>query len=139
MKVTEKCDVYAFGVLTLEIIAGHHPADLMCSTSISSLSSSPSSTNSSSLQSITQNTLLKDLLDKRLHNPNPEVVEEIFNIMKLAFKCIDNNPMLRPTMQHVSQELSTERHTLSSKLEDVTLGQLLNLEVCQEENAGFPA
>ena len=36
MKVTEKCDVYSFGVLILELIIGKHPGDL-----VSSLSSSP--------------------------------------------------------------------------------------------------
>ncbi|KAK3033897.1 hypothetical protein RJ639_033532 [Escallonia herrerae] len=48
MKVTEKCDVYSFGVLALEVIKGKHPGDII-----------PSLTSSSELQ-------LKDLVDRRL-------------------------------------------------------------------------
>ncbi|PON61565.1 Tyrosine-protein kinase, partial [Parasponia andersonii] len=36
MKVTEKCDVYSFGVLTLEVMMGKQPGDF-----ISSLNGSP--------------------------------------------------------------------------------------------------
>ncbi|KAF6141559.1 hypothetical protein GIB67_041036 [Kingdonia uniflora] len=56
MRVTEKCDMYSFGVLMLEVLIGKHPGEL-----ISSLTSSSSP--------IGQNVLLKDILDGRLSPP----------------------------------------------------------------------
>nr|GMD94105.1 probable leucine-rich repeat receptor-like protein kinase At1g35710 [Ipomoea batatas] len=58
MEVTEKCDVYSFGVLALEVIMGKHPGDL-----ITSIFSSPISTDG---------TLLKDVLDPRLSTPTKQ-------------------------------------------------------------------
>nr|XP_027118323.1 MDIS1-interacting receptor like kinase 2-like [Coffea arabica] len=58
MRFTEKCDVYSFGVLTLEIIKGKHPgefaAHLMSSTTTGDIE-------------------LKDLLDQRLSHPTQEI------------------------------------------------------------------
>ena len=35
MMVTEKCDIYSFGVVALEILMGRHPGELMTSLSTS--------------------------------------------------------------------------------------------------------
>ena len=51
MNVTEKTDVYSFGVIALEVIKGRHPGD-----QILSLSVSPKK----------ENTVLEDILDPRL-------------------------------------------------------------------------
>ena len=53
MVVTEKCDVYSFGMVVCETIMGMHPGDLVTSLSSSS----------------TQNTKLSDILDSRLSYP----------------------------------------------------------------------
>ncbi|KAK2967350.1 hypothetical protein RJ640_027877 [Escallonia rubra] len=58
MKVTEKCDVYSFGVLALEVIKGKHPGDII-----------PSLTSSS------EKLQLKDLVDQRLPSLSPKVEE----------------------------------------------------------------
>ena len=50
MVVTEKCDVYSFGMVVLDTIMGMHPGELVTSLSSSS----------------TQNTKLSDILDSRL-------------------------------------------------------------------------
>ncbi|CAL5330086.1 unnamed protein product [Camellia sinensis] len=74
MEVNEKLDVYSFGVLTLEVLMGKHPSDL-----ISSLSSSlrlPSSLSSSSSSPPTAyDILLKDILDTRLPPPRNHMEE----------------------------------------------------------------
>ena len=90
MVVTEKCDVYSFGMVALEIMMGTHPGDL-----VNSLASSS-----------TQNIILKDLLDSRLPSPkDPQVAHNVALIVSLALKCLHCNPQLRPSMQQVSQRL----------------------------------
>ena len=93
MEVNEKCDVYSFGVLSLEIIMGKHPGDLT-----SSLTSSAFTT---------LNVPLKDVLDQRLSLPMNEAAKEVLSIAKIAIACLNTVPQSRPTMQQVSQELST--------------------------------
>ncbi|XP_050136779.1 MDIS1-interacting receptor like kinase 2-like [Malus sylvestris] len=91
MKVTEKCDVYSFGVLALEVITGKRLGDL-----ISSFSS----------PSACENKLLKDVLDQRLPPPTPEVANELTTIARVAIACRHSQPQSRPTMHMVSQSLS---------------------------------
>ncbi|XP_044500851.1 MDIS1-interacting receptor like kinase 2-like [Mangifera indica] len=92
MNVTEKCDVYSFGVLTLEIIKGNHPRDF--------LSSFPS-------PSSVVNLALNDMLDPRLAAPSRDVQDKLISIVEIAFSCLDANPESRPTMQIVCQQLCT--------------------------------
>ncbi|KAF6141552.1 hypothetical protein GIB67_041029 [Kingdonia uniflora] len=116
MRVTEKCDMYSFGVLTLEVLIGKHPGEL-----ISSLTSSSSPTG--------QNVLLKDILDRRLSPPTLHACHELFTIAKLAFSCLDANPESRPTMKHVSQELSKAKALDLELFHTMTLGQLMHREI----------
>ncbi|XP_022855118.1 MDIS1-interacting receptor like kinase 2-like [Olea europaea var. sylvestris] len=84
MKVTEKCDVYSFGVLALEVIKGNRPGD---------------SLRHGELQ-------FKDFLDPRILYPNLEEEEILMFVVKFATKCIHSNPQFRPTMDVVSDMLS---------------------------------
>ncbi|KAF3967819.1 hypothetical protein CMV_008221 [Castanea mollissima] len=90
MEVTEKCDVYSFGVLTLEVIKGEHPGDF-----ISRLSS----------PSAMEEVELKDVLDQRLPHPPSHFEDELFNILKFVTACLNANPQSRPTMQVISKRL----------------------------------
>ena len=113
MEINEKCDVFRFGVLALEIIMGYHPGDL-----ISSLSSSTFTT---------RNMLLKDVLDQRLSLPINRVAREVISIAKIAITCLHAIPQSRPTMQQVSQELSTQKSHLPNTLFTITLGEVVDL------------
>ena len=90
MEVTEKCDVYSFGVLTLKVIKGDHPGDF-----ISRLLS----------PSTMEEVELKDVLDQRLPPPSSHLEDELINILKFASACLNANPQSRPTMQVISQRL----------------------------------
>lgn len=99
MKVTEKCDVYSFGVLSLEVIYGQHPGDVIpCLTS----------------KFTRDNMLLKDVLDQRLPFPTPAVQDELITIIKLATACLHGNPQSRPTMNMISQMLSVSMSSTPS-------------------------
>ncbi|XWS13939.1 hypothetical protein CRYUN_Cryun36dG0081800 [Craigia yunnanensis] len=111
-EANEKCDVYSFGVLTLEVIMGKHPEDLLLSLSLPT--------------SITNHHIsLKDLLDHRLPPPMHQVAEEVVFTVKLAFSCLQNSPQSRPTMQQVSEKLSALKPPLLDPLNIINLEKLL--------------
>uniref|UniRef100_A0A2N9H6A9 non-specific serine/threonine protein kinase n=1 Tax=Fagus sylvatica TaxID=28930 RepID=A0A2N9H6A9_FAGSY len=90
MVVTEKCDVYSFGVLVLEILMGKHPGEL-----ITDLHSS-----------VGTSVHLEDVLDDRLSPPTSQkIADELALMVNLAVSCSRANPQSRPTMQSVCQQL----------------------------------
>lgn len=91
MKATEKCDVYSFGVLALEIIKGKHLGDFI------SVLQSPSDK---------ENIQLMDVLDQRLPSPTLQVEDELMVVVKLATNCLNVRPQARPTMHMISKVLS---------------------------------
>ena len=108
MVVTEKCDVYSFGVLALETLMGKHPGELL-------------SSSSSSLQNIK----LIDVLDQRLSPPtNQMVAQNIVLAATLAFACLSREPKTRPTMKQVSQEFLSPQRSLCQPLRTISLFQL---------------
>lgn len=111
MKVTEKCDVYSFGVLALEVIMGKHLGDI-----ISSFSTASGNENMS----------LMDLLDQRLPPPTPEVEDELIIIARVAIDCRHSHPQSRPTMQMVSQVLSSP-NAYSYRQKDITLESIIKI------------
>ncbi|KAH7856914.1 hypothetical protein Vadar_006839 [Vaccinium darrowii] len=91
MVVTEKCDVFSFGVLTLEILMGSHPAEL--------ISNLYTSVDNGQIQ-------LADILDTRLPPPTSQKFKgEMDSILNLAMRCLRVDPHSRPTMYEVSKVL----------------------------------
>ncbi|KAI8005020.1 BAHD acyltransferase [Camellia lanceoleosa] len=127
MEVNERCDVYSFGVLTLDLITGKHPGDVISSLSLSSSISSSTS--------IVHRILSKDVLDQRLLPPKNQVAEQAVMVVKLAFACLQANPLSRPTMRQVAMKLSDDHVTmkisddqgppLQNQFHMITLGQLI--------------
>ncbi|PHT39559.1 putative LRR receptor-like serine/threonine-protein kinase [Capsicum baccatum] len=91
MKVTQMCDVYSFGVLTLEIIKGKHLGEYITVLE-----------NSSTMDHHVQ---LSDFLDERLPYPEDRV-NEVLVFIKIASSCWFETPKSRPTMQFISHKLS---------------------------------
>ncbi|TYH50913.1 hypothetical protein ES332_D10G237200v1 [Gossypium tomentosum] len=124
MRVDEKCDVYSFGVLTIEVLMGRHPGDLL------SYLSSSASASALPFMSNDQHVLLKDVIDQRLSPPEIEAAEGVVSTIKIAFACLNGNPQYRPTMQQVAQALSRQSLPLSSPFSTVKLGELLGHVIC---------
>ncbi|XP_020214421.1 MDIS1-interacting receptor like kinase 2-like [Cajanus cajan] len=93
MAVTEKCDVFSFGVLAFEVLTGKHPGDLV------------SYIQTSSEQKIN----FKEILDPRLlPPPKSHILKELALIADLALSCLQTNPQSRPTMRSIAQLLEME-------------------------------
>ncbi|KAH0683687.1 hypothetical protein KY289_021439 [Solanum tuberosum] len=92
MKVTQMCDVYSFGVLSLEIVKGKHLGEY-----ISVLA------NSSTIDP----EQLSDLLDERLPYLDDRVKDVLVFIINLACSCLLETPKSRPTMPFISHKLSS--------------------------------
>ena len=111
MVVTEKCNVYSFGVMSLEILMGKHPGELL-----SSLASSKN-----------HDIMLMDILDRRL----PPLVDQMVAqddvlVSSVAFACLHAKPNSRPSMRRVSQEFLACRTLMSKPLHEISIAQLRN-------------
>ncbi|CAI9088968.1 OLC1v1023441C1 [Oldenlandia corymbosa var. corymbosa] len=107
MKVTEKCDIYSFGVVLLELITGKSPVqpldqggDLVTWVK----------------QSIHKVVELSEIYDKRLDLISVRNLEEISLVLKIALFCTSTSPLSRPTMREVVAMLIDAREgtTISS-------------------------
>ncbi|KAL5990313.1 hypothetical protein ACLOJK_011211 [Asimina triloba] len=107
MRVTEKCDVYSFGVLSLEVMKGRHPRDL-----ISHLGTLGG-----------HDVLLVDVLDQRLSLPTTELEMKEVHARTGMYR--------RPTMNHVYKELSARsRVTLPHQpFETISFAQLRDAHI----------
>ncbi|KAK8334974.1 hypothetical protein V6Z11_A09G023700, partial [Gossypium hirsutum] len=114
--VTEKCDVYSFGVLALEVLMGKHPSELL-------------STLSSSLSRV-QNFMLNEILDPRLSTPKSrKMAGDITFIAIITFACLRARPKARPTMKLVSQEFLHIKSPIAMPLHEISLIKLKNHEM----------
>ncbi|KAK1308740.1 putative LRR receptor-like serine/threonine-protein kinase [Acorus calamus] len=114
MNVTEKCDIYSFGVVALEMIMGRHPWEITLAI----------------FSGECQNVDARVLFDARLPYPTREVEKELISIMVLALACLRTDPKSRPPMQYVSKELCAGRPSVPEAfLQGVTLPQLMNLNI----------
>ena len=96
MVVTEKCDIYSFGVLVIEVLMGKHPGELITNLNSSTSTSVP----------------LKDVLDDRLSPPRSlKIADELALIQNLALLCLCANPQSRPTMRSVCRQLEMQAAT----------------------------
>ncbi|XP_022762087.1 MDIS1-interacting receptor like kinase 2-like [Durio zibethinus] len=125
MKVDERCDVYSFGVLTMEIFMGRHPGDLI---SCLPSSSSALASTSTSIPNDNQLILLKDVIDQRLSPPVRQVAKDVVSTTKLAFACLNGSPQLRPTMRQVAQALTHQSLPLPNPFSIIKLGELWDHE-----------
>ncbi|XP_039137606.1 MDIS1-interacting receptor like kinase 2-like [Dioscorea cayenensis subsp. rotundata] len=114
MRVTEKCDVYSFGIVALEVICGTHPGDLLSNLSLSML--------------------VKDILDPRLplplHIADQVTMNQVLFVILIAMHCINTDPQARPTMRQVSERLFSPKSWPTFDIfsfQALTLHHLINI------------
>ncbi|XP_039690376.1 MDIS1-interacting receptor like kinase 2 isoform X3 [Medicago truncatula] len=96
MEVNEKCDVFSFGILTLEILFGKHPGDI-----VTYLWQQPSQ----SVMDMRPDTMqLIDKLDQRVPHPTNTIVQEVASMIRIAVACLTESPRSRPTMEQVCRQ-----------------------------------
>ncbi|KAK0588160.1 hypothetical protein LWI29_035220 [Acer saccharum] len=92
MKVTEKCDIYSFGVVLLELITGRSP--------VQPLEQGGDLVNWVR-RSIHDMVPTFELFDKRLDLSMERTIEEMTLVLKIALFCTSTSPLNRPTMREV--------------------------------------
>ncbi|KAK7294658.1 hypothetical protein RJT34_17548 [Clitoria ternatea] len=93
MEVNEKCDVYSFGILVLEILFGKHPRDFVISSTALTSCEVMAST-------------IDDKLDQRLPLPIKPLIQKVESIVKITSTCLIERACFRPTMEQVAKELT---------------------------------
>lgn len=92
MKVTEKCDIYSYGVVLLELLTGRTPVQPL--------------DQGGDLVTWVRNyvhnhTLSSAILDARLDLEDEATVSHMFSVLKIALHCTNMSPLERPTMREV--------------------------------------
>ncbi|KAK2413596.1 putative leucine-rich repeat receptor protein kinase [Trifolium repens] len=114
MVVSEKCDIYSFGVVALECLMGRHPGEILSSLQLAS----------------TQSMKLCQVLDQRLPFPNNAMVLlDMICVAVVAFACLNFNPSSRPTMKCVSQSFLSELTPLTVPMSEISMQQLMSQEL----------
>lgn len=90
VKITEKCDVYGFGILVLEVVTGRRPVEYM-EDDVAVLSEV--------VRSALDEGRVEECVDGRLRNSFP--AEEVIPVVKLGLICASQVPSNRPDMSEV--------------------------------------
>lgn len=105
MKVTEKCDIYSFGVVLLELVTGRSPVqpldqggDLVTWVR----------------RSIQEGVAISEIYDKRLDLSVERTSEEMSLVLRIALFCTNTSPANRPTMREVISMLIEARESVST-------------------------
>ncbi|CAN8266994.1 unnamed protein product [Cochlearia groenlandica] len=96
VKPSQKWDVYSYGVILLELIAGKSP--------VTEVGTSETDLVKWVQVCIEEKKPLCDVLDPCLA-PEADKEDEIISVLKIAISCVSSSPEKRPTMRHVSDTL----------------------------------
>nr|AAO22764.1 putative leucine-rich repeat transmembrane protein kinase [Arabidopsis thaliana] len=103
LRASEKCDVYSYGVVLLELVTGRKPVE------------SPSENQVLILRDYVRDLLetgsASDCFDRRLREFEEN---ELIQVMKLGLLCTSENPLKRPSMAEVVQVLESIRNGFGS-------------------------
>ncbi|PIN21373.1 Serine/threonine protein kinase [Handroanthus impetiginosus] len=90
VKITEKCDVYGFGILTLEVVTGKRPVEYMEDDVVVLCDM---------VREALDEGRIEECIDKKLNGNYP--MEEAIPVVKLGLICASQVPSNRPDMEEV--------------------------------------
>ncbi|KAG6593702.1 Receptor-like serine/threonine-protein kinase, partial [Cucurbita argyrosperma subsp. sororia] len=100
-QISEKCDVYSFGVLLLVLVSGRRPLQVMASP----ISEFDRANLISWARQLARNGKLLDLIDPSIHSLDKE---QALLCITIALLCLQRSPSKRPTMNEIVAVLSGE-------------------------------
>ncbi|CAM8890458.1 unnamed protein product [Rhodiola kirilowii] len=98
MKITEKSDVYSYGVVVLEVLTGKQPIDPTIPEGLHVVDWAR------------QNKGGLELLDSTLFSRPESEIEEMRQALGIALLCVNSSPAERPTMKDVTAMLTEIKH-----------------------------
>ncbi|KAK1284567.1 inactive leucine-rich repeat receptor-like protein kinase [Acorus calamus] len=109
VKITEKCDVYGFGVLVLEVVTGRRPVEYMEDDVV---------VLSDAVRAALEEGKVEECVDGRLRGEFP--VDEAVPVVKLGLICTSQVPSNRPEMAEVVNILELIRCPQDSQEEELS-------------------
>ncbi|PWA92126.1 putative LRR receptor-like serine/threonine-protein kinase [Artemisia annua] len=106
MRLSDKCDVYSFGVILLELVTGRKPVESLDEHEVVVLCEY--------VWGLVEMGKASDCFDRSL---NGFVENELIQLMKLRLICTTEVPLRRPRMSEVVQVLESIRSGSGSELE----------------------
>ena len=97
MKITEKSDVYSYGVVIIEVLTGKQPID-------------PTIPDGLHIVDWVRRKRGNEVLDPRLQSRPETEIEEMMQVLGIALLCVNSTPDERPTMKDVEAMLKGIKH-----------------------------
>ncbi|TQE12560.1 hypothetical protein C1H46_001772 [Malus baccata] len=103
LRLSEKCDVYSYGVILLELVTGRKPVESPTANEVVVLCEY--------VRGLLENGFASDCFDRSLRD---FVENELIQVMKLGLICTSELPSKRPSMAEVIQVLESIRNGLEA-------------------------
>lgn len=113
MKITEKSDVYSYGVVVLEVLTGKQPIDPTIPEGLHVV------------DWVRRRKGGKDVLDPALWGRPESELQEVVQALGVALLCVNATPDERPTMKDVAAMLKEIRHDQREEYVKVGVDELL--------------
>ncbi|XP_023006262.1 receptor-like protein kinase 2 [Cucurbita maxima] len=97
MKITEKSDVYSYGVVIIEVLTGKQPID-------------PTIPDGQHIVDWVRRKRGNEVFDSSLQSRPETEIEEMMQVLGIALLCVNSSPDERPTMKDVEAMLKEIKH-----------------------------